>query len=37
MLLNNLKNNMNEKQLSLQHTLLGTKLQFLNPTEQTPN
>jgi len=36
MLLNNLKKNMNGKQLSLQYTLLGTKLQFLNPTQQTP-
>jgi hypothetical protein len=36
MLLNNLKKNMNIKQLSLQYTLLGTKLQFLNPSQQTP-
>jgi len=28
---------MNGKQLSLQYTLLGTKLQFLNPTPQTRN
>jgi hypothetical protein len=36
MLLNNLKKSMNIKQLSLQYTLLGTKLQFMNPTQQTP-
>jgi len=36
MLLKHLKKNMNGKQLSSQYTLLGTQLQFLNPTQQIP-